>query len=168
MTPPAVLVSGYVEQLILCVIKGTIIVAISLSWILSRCGPGIPWAFQCLLDTLRPQVWWRRLHQSVGPMRDFQVPRGHRPCCHPSCSPATPLRAILPQGLEAAAGYGPGGRVALPLKGLWLVSRFESSQAQECVSGVIPLEGLACWKGSLCYPWACVCSLESESQASQP
>lgn len=37
--------------------------------------------------------------------------------------------------------------MALPLKGLWLVSRLESSQANECVLGVIQLEGIGVFEG---------------------
>jgi hypothetical protein len=44
----AVKANGYVEQLISCVIKRTIIAAISLPWILSGGIHGIPWTFQCL------------------------------------------------------------------------------------------------------------------------
>ena len=43
--------NGYVEQLILCVIKRPIVVAISLSWILSRGVHRTPWASRCLPDT---------------------------------------------------------------------------------------------------------------------
>lgn len=118
----AVKANGYVERLILCVIKGSVIVAISLSWILPRGACRIPWAFQCFLDTLH-HVCWRGSFCGPGETRPWEL-AGWSGCCLPK--------------------WWPGGT---PTRGTPRVSRLESLQATESVLGVIPSDGMCTSEG---------------------
>lgn len=143
------------ERLILCVIKGTIIAAISLSWILSRSVRSIPPAFQCLLDALCHSRCGGsccsarscRLNWGVGaPCGILRLLLGTLLRPRSSCIPAAPSRASCSGAWRQLLSMILVVRDA-PTQGLGLVSRFESFQTNECALGAIPFGGNCVFEG---------------------